>query len=219
MALFDAAVTAVSNQAFSHVLLTIPVLYILGLVVYRVYFHELSKYPGPLLGKFTGLPSIISMGTMNRVSWQTEMLRRYGDPVRIGTNELLFGNMKSWQDIYGQSSNPCWKEPGFYNAFTASGATSILNEIDRTRHSRLRRLVSHGFSTAALLQDEHVIQHRVNLFLDLVVAPAADKGESVNLYDKMMEHYLDIVSYLSFGKSFDSVSGEGFMTHEDLDQL
>jgi hypothetical protein len=219
MALSDAAITAASDQVFPHVLLAVPVLYILGLLVYRIYFHELSKYPGPLLGKFTGLPSIISMGTMKRVTWQKAMLEKYGDPVRIGTNELLFGNMKSWQDIYGQSSNPCWKEPGFYNAFTASGATSILNEIDRTRHSRLRRLVSHGFSIAALLQDEQVVQHRINLFLDLVVAPAADKHESVDLYDKMMEHYLDIVSYLSFGKSFDSVSGEGFMTHHDLDQL
>ncbi|CAM1509688.1 Fc.00g000230.m01.CDS01 [Cosmosporella sp. VM-42] len=203
----------------SQLLYALPLVYIVTLIVYRIYFHELAKYPGPFLGKFTSLPKMVAMVRMDRVTWQTEMLTKYGSPVRVGTRELIFGDMKSWQDIYGQSSNPCTKEPNFYNMFTASGATSILSEIDRTRHSRLRRLVSHGFSQAALLQDEAILKQKVEVFLDVIFDPAAKQGVSVDIYDKMMEHYLDIVSYLSFGNSFNSVSGKGEMDHHDLDRF
>jgi len=219
MAFGDAAAKLTEVLGLSKILYMTFLVYVATLLLYRIYFHELSKYPGPLLGKFTSLPKMLAMARMDRVTWQTEMLKKYGSPVRIGTSELLFGDMKSWQDIYGQSSNPCTKEPFFYNQFTASGSTSILSEIDRVRHSRLRRLVSHGFSQNALLKEEGIVRQKIDLFLDVVVDPAARKGISVDIYNKMMEHYLDIVSYLSFGTSFNSVSGNGEMTHHDLDQL
>ena len=219
MAIADAAARLARSESLTPALYALSFLYLLTTVLYRIYLHPLSKYPGPLLGKFTSLPKLLAMGRMDRVTWQTQMLKTYGSPVRISTNELLFGTMRSWQDIYGQSSNPCAKEPGFYDMFTATGATSILNEIDRGRHARLRRLVSHGFSEKALLQDEAFMIQKVETFVDAVVWPAARKGVSVDVYDKMMEHYLDVVSYLSFGTSFDSVQGKGEMTHHDLDRL
>lgn len=219
MALVHVAMGFLEALRLSQALYALLLFYIISIIVYRVFFHQLAKYPGPLLGKFTDLPKMMAMFRMDRVTWQTKMLKKYGDPVRISTNELIFGSMKSWQDIYGQSSNPCTKEPSFYDMFTATGATSILNEIDRGQHSRLRRLVSHSFSERALLQDEAIISQRVDVYINTVIAPAARRGESVDIYNKTMEHYLDIVSYLSFGKSFDSISGCGEMNHDDLDRL
>ncbi|KAH8815289.1 cytochrome P450 [Xylogone sp. PMI_703] len=204
---------------FLRTLFALSLFYILTVIIYRIYFHHLAKYPGPLLGRFTSLPKMIAMARKDRIRWQNEMLRRYGDPVRISTNELLFGSKKSWQDIYGQSSNPCTKEPSFYDMFTATGATSILNEISRTRHARLRRLVSHGFSQNALLQEEALIHGKIEVYINTVLSPAARKGTSVDIFQKTMEHYLDIVSYLSFGKSFDSVSGAGEITQYDMDKF
>ncbi|KEZ42082.1 hypothetical protein SAPIO_CDS6308 [Scedosporium apiospermum] len=219
MALVHVAMGFLEALRLSQALYALLLFYIISIIVYRVFFHQLAKYPGPLLGKFTDLPKMMAMFRMDRVTWQTKMLKKYGDPVRISTNELIFGSMKSWQDIYGQSSNPCTKEPSFYDMFTATGATSILNEIDRGQHSRLRRLVSHSFSERALLQDEAIIRQRVDVYINTVIAPAARRGESVDIYNKTMEHYLDIVSYLSFGKSFDSISGCGEMNHDDLDRF
>lgn len=219
MASAQATVWPAGSLSAAQTLYILPLLYIVTLIIYRIYFHQLSKYPGPLLGKFTSLPKILAMFRMDRVTWQVEMLRKYGDPVRIGTNELVFGNMKSWQDIYGQSSNPCTKEPFFYDQFTVTGARSILNEIDRTQHSRVRRLVSQGFTEKGLLQDEAVFQQRVDLYINAIIAPAVERGGSVDIYSKTMDHYLDIVSYLSFGKSFESLLGNGEVTHHDLDCL
>lgn len=194
-------------------------LYIVSVVLYRIFLHPLSKYPGPLLAKFTDIYPMLSMFNMNRVLWQYEMLQKYGSPVRVATNELFFSDMKSWSDIYGQSSNPCTKEPAFYDSFTATGATSVLNERNRFQHARVRRLLSHGFSLKCLLQEESLVHQKVEEYIEHVIVPAADKGQVVDIYTKMMEHYLDIVSYLSLGTSLDCVSGRGEVTHHDLDQL
>ncbi|KAL7952216.1 cytochrome P450 [Trichoderma compactum] len=215
-----ASVQLVTEQAgpsnITQALCILLFLYIITITISKIYFHPLAKYPGPLLGKFTSLPKLMAMVRMDRVEWQTAMLNKYGSPVRISTNELIFGGLKSWQDIYGQSSNPCTKEPHFYDKFTVTGAKSILNETDRTQHSRVRRLVSHAFSERGLLHDEAVMQERVNSYVNTVIAPAAKRGESVDIYNKTMDHYLDIVSHLSFGKSFDSLLGTGEITHDDL---
>ena len=198
---------------------TTTILYVVAVVIYRIFFHPLAKYPGPYLAKFSGIYPMLAMFKMNRVLWQYEMLQKYGSPVRVGTNELFFSDMKSWFDIYGQSSNPCTKEPAFYDSFTATGATSVLNERNRFQHARVKRLLSNGFSLKGLLQEEALVHDKVEEYLKIVIQPAAEKGQIVDIYTKMMEHYLDIVSYLSLGKSFDSVSGRGEVTHHDLDQL
>ncbi|KAK4943609.1 hypothetical protein LTR10_016904 [Elasticomyces elasticus] len=209
--------TQVQNIPWFTALWTLPLLYLVAKIVYNIYFHPLAKFPGPFFAKFTSIYPMMSMVKMNRIRWQHEMLEKYGSPVRVGTNELYFSDMKSWQDIYGQSSNPCPKEKVFYDMFTATGAVSILNERNKAAHARLRRLVSHAFSLKGLLQDEPMIHQKVKTLLDVVFAPAAAKKESVNIFHKLLDHYLDITTYLSFGQSFDCVSGKGTLNHDDLD--
>jgi cytochrome P450 len=202
-----------------YTLWALPVLSLVALIVYRVFFHPLAKYPGPLLGKFTPILPIWNMVRRTRLTWQYEMVQKYGSPVRVAHNELLFGDAKAWSDIYGQSSNPCLKEKKFYDAFTVTGTVSILNERKRTAHARIRRLVSHSFAVNNLLKQEDIILKKVRQLDQYVFAPVADKGGVVDIFGKMNEHYLDITSYLVFGESFDIVPGRGHITQNDMDQL
>jgi hypothetical protein len=103
--------------------------------------------------------------------------------------------------------------------FTVTGATSVLNERDKVQHARIRRLLSHGFSLNALLNQEVLVHQKVEVLRNLVVEPAAKKGQTVEIYTKLIEHYLDITSYLSFGESFDCVLGKAMVTTHDMDQL
>jgi hypothetical protein len=132
----------------------------LVIIVLRIWFHPLSKYPGPFLGKFTDLVTILQVTQNRRTFAQYDLLRRYGAPCRVGTNHLIFADMQSWSDIYGQSSNPCLRNAKFYEALSATGAVNILNAVDRRLYSRLRRLVAHSFSTQALLGSEVTIQRK-----------------------------------------------------------
>jgi hypothetical protein len=188
-------------------------------VIYRIWFHPLAKYPGPFLAKFTDIYPMVAMFKMTRCHWQNEMIQKYGSPVRVATNQLFFADMKSWVDIYGQSSNPCLKEPGFYDQMTATGATSVFNATNRVEHARVRRLLSHAFSLSALLQDEQFVRQKVDELDMLVFAPAAQAGESIDIFGKMMCHFLDISSHFSYGKSFNSLSGQGEISHTDMDCL
>lgn len=197
----------------------LPAIYVLSVVIYRIWFHPLAKYPGPFFGKFTDVYPMVAMFKMTRVYWQYDMLKRYGSPVRVSTNQLFFSDMKSWGDIYGQSSNPCLKEPAFYHGLSATGATSVFNEKDKTEHARVRRLLSHAFSLNALLKDEPLVQQKVEVLNDMVFKPAAEKREAVDIFGKMMCHFLDISSFFSFGRSFDSVSGRGEISHQNMDCL
>lgn len=198
---------------------SLAILYVLSVIVYRIWFHPLAKYPGPLFGKFTDIYPMMAMFKQTRVYWQYEMLQNYGSPVRVSTNNLFFSDMKSWNDIYGQSSNYCAKESVFYDHLSATGAQSVLNIKEKSEHARVRRLLSHAFSLNALLASESLVQQKVEELNNIVYKPVAQTGEVTDIFGKMMSHFLDISSYFSFGKSFDSVSGRGQITHHDMDCL
>jgi hypothetical protein len=114
-------------------------------IVRRIWFHPLAGYSGPLLGRFTDFLTVYSIFQKSRTFDQSEYLKTHGSPVRIGTNHLVYSDMQSWVDIYGQSSNPCLKHGEVYDGFTVTGSENILKVTDRHQHSRLRRLVSHSF--------------------------------------------------------------------------
>ena len=94
-----------------------------------------------------------------------EIHKKYGDVVRIAPGELSYTNPNGWNDIYGHRSGKgeIQKDPLFY-ASTSSGAGSIIN-CDRSRHSALRKQMSHGFSDKALRSQEHAIRVYANLFI------------------------------------------------------
>ena len=193
--------------------------YLLGVFVYRVWFHPLAKYPGPFFARFTDIYPMIAMFKMTRCYWQNDMIQKYGSPVRVSTNQLFFADMRSWVDIYGQSSSPCLKEPGFYDQMTATGATSVFNATSKVEHARVRRLLSHAFSLSALLKDEALVRRKVDELDRLVFEPAARLGQSVDIFGKMMCNFLDISSHFSYGESFNSLSGRGDISHADMDCL
>ncbi|KAF4310392.1 putative cytochrome p450 protein [Botryosphaeria dothidea] len=141
-------------------------LYASAIITYRLCFHPLSKFPGPVLGKITSWhatwASLQGRSTRKRYQW----LQRYGPVARIGPNELVFSCMPSIKDIYGQSSNPCLKDTAFYDGFSITGTSNVFNTSDRLEHARIRRLQSHGFSLAGVLKAEPRIAALVRRFLD-----------------------------------------------------
>ncbi|KPI40469.1 Versicolorin B desaturase [Cyphellophora attinorum] len=194
-------------------------LYLISLIIYRIFFHPLAKFPGPFLGKFTDIIPTIAMFKMERMYNQADLLERYGSPVRASTNQLYFSDLKSFTDIYGQSSNPCMKYMPFYSTVNATGSSSVLTEGHRNTHARIRRLISHAFSMKALLDNEALWHEKVEQLVQYVFAPAANQKQSVDIFHKMNCHYLDIVSYLSFGESFNSLQGKGDVTEHNMESF
>lgn len=207
--------------------LALFLLSVISLSIYRLYFHPLAAYPGPWLGRLTEWNTILaSLGgesTRTRHAWS----QRYGPgPVRIGPNELLFSDLASVRDIYGQSSRPCLKDPAFYRPFTVCGARNVFNSFKRVEHARIRRLFAHAFSLAEVRKMQGRVAPILDKFLDVLEAAQQQQQrepggapQPVDLYEPMSRLFVDIISELSFDESFDTLGGHLVEEAKWADQL
>ncbi|KAK9781653.1 hypothetical protein SCAR479_01524 [Seiridium cardinale] len=177
--------------------------YILGLVIYRLYFHPLSKYPGPFLAKITDAYQLYHAwkGDRHLEFWRQHEL--YGRVVRFGPNSVSFNSNTALKDIYGFKSNV--RKAEFYDAFVHP-APNTHNARDKTIHARKRRVLSHGFSDGAMKEMERYILANVRTLCEQVGLGASQerKGWTVakNMSDWCNYLAMDILGDLCFGKAF-----------------
>lgn len=212
------ALAKVDGSTVSLVCAVFTLGYLASLIIYRLYFHPLAGYPGPFLAKLTDLYALSISFNRTRSFKHYELIKQYGSPLRIRPNELLFADLKAWTDIYGQHSNPCAKEPIFYNSFTVTGATNLLNATNKSQHARLRRLISHSFSLKGILDSEELLASKVDSFVNNAFGKA-EQNTPVDIYQRIHEHYFDIISQLSFGKAFDSLTTKTATSYHDVDHF
>jgi cytochrome P450 len=73
-------------------------------------------------------------------------------------------------------------------------------------------LISHSFSVKSLLESEDFILEKVDEYVSIF-----QDGQSVDVLERTHELFLDIVSQLSFGESFDCLSGKTPTAHRDVE--
>ena len=204
---------------YQHILLLLIGLILartLWVIVYRLCFHPLTKYPGPLAAKLTGLYMIVRSAQCQSTYTRNELHQKYGRVVRVGPNELSFCDEMSIKDIYGQSGEPCLKAPFFYDGFTLTGTVSVFSATDRNVHARMRRLLSHGFSERGVLQFQGEVVTIIEQFL--AVLRSHSSSEPINIHDLVHNLYLDITSQLGFAQSFHIVrDGKPNQGAQDID--
>ncbi len=177
---------------------------LLWLAVYRVFFHPLASYPGPLASKLSEIPAVFYAASMQDTYVRYAQHQKYGNVVRTAPNELCYSDAASIKDIYGQSGEPCLKAPWFYDGFTLTGTSSVFSATDRNVHARMRRLLSHGFSQQGVLQFQCDIIAKIEKLLQIV----SSSPQPVDMHDPAHKLYLDTISLLSFGRSFNLLDGE-----------
>ena len=200
------------------IVLVVFIVHIGRTIVYRVFFHPLASVPGPFWGKFSEYDSWGPILTEDRTLKQYDFLKKYGSPVRMSTNTLVYSDAHSWTDIYGQSSELCLKDASFYDTLTVTGATNLVNVVRRHDHQRLRRLLSHSFSARTLRESESLIRDKVEAFVNIIFRNV-NPGDTIDIYGSTHDHYLDIVSHLSTDQPLDCLKGTYPTACEDLDQF
>jgi cytochrome P450 len=189
-------------------------IYTFGLIVYRIFFHPLSRYPGPLLAKLTDLHSTYHALKGDRHLEFHRCHEKYGPIYRFGPNSVSFNSATALKDIYGFKSNV--QKASFYQAFWASkDAFSTHSSIDKGIHARKRRVLSQAFSDSAIKSMEnhvlaHIRQFCANLsgygqassvapqYSDLVVAKSGsgDFGPTVDMTNQANYLAFDIMGKL-----------------------
>ncbi|KAF0329990.1 trichothecene C-15 hydroxylase [Colletotrichum asianum] len=99
---------------------------------YNIWFHPLSKYPGPRWQAASRLPCTIQIFRGTATQNTARLHELYGHAVRITPNTLSFTSSQAWDDIYGlrrqngRGNFP--KDPSFY--MTPPGeADTIVRDI------------------------------------------------------------------------------------------
>ncbi|KAJ6134372.1 Cytochrome P450 E-class group I [Penicillium sp. IBT 18751x] len=178
--------------------------YVLAIIVYRIWFHPLAKFPGPILAKVTNLYG-------GYFAWKgdlhVDMLRcheKYGDVVRYAPNRILFNTNTGLKDIYAFSKQ--FQKSTVYGAMVHR-APNTLTLTDKKQHGRKRRTIGQGFGDNALRGFEDTIMNLVRAFCDKLVqdTPSGEWSHPQNMAKWSNYLTFDIMSSIIFGETFDLI--------------
>ncbi|RMZ71677.1 cytochrome p450 [Pyrenophora seminiperda CCB06] len=173
--------------------------------IYRVYFHPLSKFPGPKLYAATRIPHIIDQSTGRRLDALRDLHRKYGPIVRIQHDELSFTEPNAWKDIYGHGTkgtagSPPPKALNRY-ASPANGVPSMIVAPNKD-HARQRKIFTPAFSDRALKQQEPLFFKYMDKLVQLLKKGIdEDPEKKVDLVRMYNFTTFDVMGRLTFGES------------------
>ncbi|KAM5434374.1 putative tryprostatin B 6-hydroxylase [Microsporum canis] len=168
-----------------------------SICIYRLCFHALKQFPGPVAAKLSGFWSVASSLPQFKFHEAVQGLHaEHGDFVRIRPREISVNNASAVRDIHGYGS-VCLKGP-FYDLNYPSRSLQMTR--DKAFHSSRRRTWDRGFSPKALSEYEpRVFQH----CLELVKQLSRLSGTPVDIGKWFKYFGFDVMGDLSFGRSFD----------------
>ncbi|KAI4281374.1 MAG: hypothetical protein L6R35_005661, partial [Caloplaca aegaea] len=77
----------------------------------------------------------------------------------------------------------------------------IGSERDPKVHGRMKKLLSHAFSTKALIEQEDIIQSSIDAFIDKI-GPESQTPKGLNVGEWYQMVAFDILGDMAFGESF-----------------
>ena len=188
-------------------------------MVYNLYFHPLSRFPGPKLWATFRLPYVVSLLSGNLGHDERSFHERYGNAVRTAPNEISFIDPRAWNDIFARRPNHKFfpKNPVWWDSIP-SVPDSLVN-LGEEDHARMRRMLASGFSDKALRAQEPIVQRYVDIFIRKL-RDMVNKGQGESTVPIVRwYHYLffDITGDLGFGQSFDCLEEGKY--HEWIESL
>ncbi|KAE9366387.1 benzoate 4-monooxygenase cytochrome P450 [Stipitochalara longipes BDJ] len=155
------------------------VFYVSWRAIYNIYFHPLSKFPGP---KFAAISYLFYSRTAvsgDLVKTMVALHDKYGDVVRWTPDELSFNSVEAWKDIY----TPSKKGEVFVRLL-------IITQDP-------------AFSNKALFQQQNVVLKYVNMLMT-AIQEESRKGP-INLVEYFNWVTSDVLGELAFSEAFGSV--------------
>jgi len=181
----------------------LAILYVLGLVAYRLYLSPLAKFPGPKLaaatswyGKYFDLVAKSHGGQFPMEI--KRMHEQYGPIVRIAPDELHIDDPEYWHEVYCNSSasKPIDKQRKLQHRF---GLPDAMFSTPAAELHRSRRGAVAGFFSRQRLRES---QDRVNQLVDRISQRLsreyAGTNRVVDLGDMFSCLAVDIVTELCF---------------------
>ncbi|KAL9616946.1 MAG: hypothetical protein Q9160_008216 [Pyrenula sp. 1 TL-2023] len=166
-----------------------------SLVLSRIFFHPLRNFPGPLGCKVSSAWFATYLRRLDAFRQLDLLHRRYGDFLRIGSNDLSVTSPRAVQAIYGPGSK-CRKAAWYDLTYPM---VSLQSTRSKTLHNSRRRLWS------AVFGDKHLrgYEKRMASYRALLVEAIKRSGERpMNMSHWFNLYTFDVMGDLAFGSSF-----------------
>ncbi|KAF3482546.1 benzoate 4-monooxygenase cytochrome P450 [Arthroderma uncinatum] len=173
--------------------------------IYRLYFHPLSKFPGPKLaaiGRYYEFYFSVIKGGM--YIWEVQrMHEEYGPIIRINHRELHIKDSHYYDEIYSSR-----KQDKDYHTVSAFGVfLSMISTIEHEHHRLRRGLLSNFFSKRAVVSLESLVLAKVHRVVERLEEAFAENA--VMLLDKLFAALAaDVISKYAYGRSLDCLESK-----------
>ncbi|KAJ5986495.1 cytochrome monooxygenase aflU [Penicillium sp. IBT 35674x] len=178
-------------------------------LIYRVYFHPLSKIPGPKLAAATSAYifyfNVIKQGTF---IWQLERLHEvYGPIVRVSPREVHIKDSNYYDDIYASSLRRREKDLITVRQFDIEG--SAFSSVSPEDHRERRAPFEKFFSRSAIAKMEETIQSSLDQLCEHLTS-ACKTCKVVNLDAGFAGMTADIIHKYTLGYNSGNLDNEDF---------
>ncbi|KAI1320243.1 cytochrome P450 [Xylariaceae sp. FL0255] len=180
------------------IILTISFVYVILRAIYNVYFHPLSKIPGPLSWSASRLPYISSLLRGTIVHDIQKLHQQYSPILRIAPNEVTFARADAWTDIFQSRSGQFLKDPVWWKGRLGAPA-SLISAIEPETHARFRKALAPAFTTRSLKAQEPILHRYVNPLGERLAEEASKQGGEVDIGPWFNFFTFDIFGDLGYG--------------------
>ncbi|KAF2129144.1 cytochrome P450 [Dothidotthia symphoricarpi CBS 119687] len=184
---------------------------VVSLLLYRILFHPLNRFPGPWAARVSDLWLSIQLGRHDMHTQSVRLHQQHGDFVRIGSSTLMIAHPLAVAAIHGPDS--ACRKAAMYDFEQPNRGIATR---DGRLHAARRRLWSRGFGDKALRGYET----RIAVYVDMVLerlAGASAAGTSVSVV-RLTEHFaFDVMGDLGLGQDFGMLQHD--RQHPAVEQL
>lgn len=170
--------------------------------VYNVYFHPLSKFPGPRWWAATRIPYTVNYLSGRCHLTMLDLHRRYGPIVRVSPGELAYCHPNAWKEIFDTRKKGAeWhdRDPAFFH----SASHSISGATGYEQHVRHRQNISPVFAPQALVAQEPMFKQHVDVLIQCLRKECDAGRRTMDMASWYSWVTYDVVGELMFSENFD----------------
>lgn len=193
--------------------------------IYRVFFHRLSRFPGPFPAKISKMYSVWVTWKGQPYQEVVKTCDKYGDIVRTGwfcpsvrangrievndesgPMELMLRSAEAVQLVHGGNSRCTKRGMGLFEIFDWDGGFSLEAILDADSHRERRRIWDRAQNPQAMARYEVSTRKAARTWLGRL----ADDGEDVEMSKAMTLVTFDNMGQVGFSHEFEATTkGEG----------
>ncbi|KAL9002008.1 MAG: hypothetical protein Q9188_005048 [Gyalolechia gomerana] len=194
------------TTALSCIFVFICIYYATG-VLYNLFWHPLSHFPGPSAFASSRLPYVYHHVTGDLAVTFHRLHKKYGSIVRTAPNELSFNDPDALITIHTEQKAGCPVFPKNYDSFneTRNQISKSVFIAGDSHHARMRKVINQAFSEQALRDQEPRIQSHVQSLMHQVAAQARRNGGTVDLNEWYNFAAFDIIADAALGEPFNTL--------------